>query len=415
MSYIETIENIKKEHGEDVSEWTKETLSNMAVAESKLHAYDNAHMYYLLAGDKNKATEMLNQIPETELESNYRDHISPSVKIMHLKGRRGVIAKEDLHIGHVICKMPLYLCKSGTKQELVEHISKKSIYSESLPTDDIFPALWDLSVRDQISVSPLRLVLEEKIQMFEKEDTGVPHYKYLRSLVGSRCFSDDKNDYIVPFADMLNHSNKPNVDWTFEKDYFIMKTTSEVKAHEELFDYYGPKSNYESFIHYGFVQPNNTKLDVVRLVGELPEKVAKHRLDARYFQRAFEFELRGSYMEGTVEIFSFLRYVRSNEKRCPETLKGYYHPPVSKENELWVCKMLFNMLQKETHRRVEETAYGVSNPLAIALLQSELNVLIYWGEVLKLSIHIMEKGDRKSLKKSKNDYIVKVIKKYKYY
>lgn len=415
MSYIETIEHIKQEHGDDVTKWTQETLSKMAMAEFHLHAYENAHMYYTLAGDQKRATEMLGEIPSTELEDKYHDHISPNVKVMKIKGRRGVIAVQNISEGSIICKIPLYLCKCGTKPELVEYISKKSIYSKSLPMEDTFPVLWDLSVRDQISVSPLRLVLEEKIQEFDKENTGISNYKYLRSLVGSRCFSNDNHDYMVPFADMLNHSNKPNVDWSFEKDFFIMKTTKDVKAHEELFDYYGPKSNYESFLHYGFVQPNNTKLDVIRLIGVLPDKIAKHRLDARYFQKAFEFELRGSYMEGTVEIFSFLRYIRSNEKRCPETLKNYLHLPISKTNELWVCKMLFNMLQKETHRRIEKTAYGVTDPLAIALLQSEFNVLLHWGEILKLSIHIMETGDRKALKKSKNDYIVKIIKKYKYY
>lgn len=414
MSYIETIETIKKDHGEDMSQWSKATLNRMAFAEMKLHSYANAYMYYVLAGNE-EANKALEHIPLTELEENYAEHISQDVRIISFKGRRGVLAKRDLPMGHVVCEIPLYLCTTGTKEELTKYISTSNIYSRSLPEHDTFPVTWDVSTCDQIAVSPLRIALEEKIHMLKKEDIGIPKYLYLRSLVGSRCFAHKDKEYMVPFADMLNHSNTPNVDWTFEKHSFKMVTISPVKAHTELFDYYGPKSNYESFLHYGFVQPNNTSLDVIRLVGELPEKVAKHRLDARYFQRAFEFELRGSYMEGTVEIFSFLRYVRSNEKKCPETLKGYFHPPISKENELWVCKMLFNMLQKETHRRVESTAYGITNTLAIALLQSELNVLVHWGEILRLAIHIMEKGDKKALKKSKHDYIVKVIKKYKYY
>ena len=56
--------------------------------------------------------------------------------------------------------------------------------------------------------------------------------------------------------------------------------------------------------------------------------------------QSFEFELMGSYLANTVEIFSFLRYVRSNEKKCPETLNQYIKQPVDKDNELWCCKML---------------------------------------------------------------------------
>ena len=115
-------------------------------------------------------------------------------------------------------------------------------------------------------------------------------------------------------------------------------------------------------------------------------------------------------MEGTVEIFSFLRYIRSNEKKCPETLNQYIRKPLNKDNELWCCKMLFNWLQGEVKRRVDKSAYGIEDPLVVKLLQTEMCVLVHWGETLRLAIDILE-GNRKAAKKSKNDYIVKVIKK----
>ena len=71
--------------------------------------------------------------------------------------------------------------------------------------------------------------------------------------------------------------------------------------------------------------------------------------------------------------------------------------------------MLFNILQKEVHRRVNKTAIGVEEPLAILLLQSEMAVLVHWGETLTEAIQILE--GKKKAKKSTNDYIVKVIKK----
>ena len=411
-NYIEAIEALKEENGDNMDTWTKNALCNMALAEYKLNAYESAYTYYLLAENYKEASNVLSKIRPSEIEREYSEHIAKEVKIMKVNGLRGVQAIADLPMNFVVFKIPLSKCITGTKKEMTDEILKSTVYSHSLPKKDVFPVCWDSTTCDQIGISPLRLVLESKIHDLKKEcKTDDPKYLYHRSLVSSRCFADPKNDkeYLVPFADMLNHSNDPNVEWEFREGYFIMTTIHPVKKHTQLCDYYGPKSNYESFLHYGFVQANNTPLDVVRMIGELPD-TAKSRLDPRYFQQAFEFELRGSYMEGTVEIFSFLRYVRSNEKKCPETLKGYFHKPISIENELWVCKMLYNMLQKETYRRVSKSAYGIEETLAIELLQSEMGVLVHWGGVLTDAIKILE-GNKKLAKKSKNDYIVKIIKK----
>lgn len=396
--------------------WTTDTLNNMALGQLKLEFYTSAYTYYMLANNKEEAAKLFPKIKMTELEQEYKEHISPNVKIMTVKGRRGVFATKDIEIGHIICNIPLYLCEAGSKKDLTKYAAKNNIYSRSLPSD-IMPSEWSPSKCDQIGVSPMRLILENRIMKLKEEgkDTDLDDYLHYRALVGGRNFSDGSVDHLVPFADMLNHSNKPNVEWSFKGDYFIMEATEKIKAHEELFDYYGPKSNYETFLYYGFVQPNNTKMDVVRVIGELPNSIGKARLDPRYFQNAFEFELRGEYMEGTVEVFSFLRYVRSGDKKCPETLKGFIKRPVNKENEIWVCKMLYNMLQQEVHRRVEETRFGVEEPLAVALLQSEMRVLVHWGEVLMEALNIMTNNNVKACKKSTNDYIVKVIKKYKYF
>jgi len=414
-NYLEAIESIKEESGPTPDKWTEETLNRMALSQAKLHFYSSAYSYYILANNKRKALEVSKKIPMEMVEQRLEDYIfSGYVKIMRVHGRRGVFALKDLPINAVVCKIPLYLCTSGSKKELTEYLSENNVLSESMPKADTFPVTWSPSTCDQIGISPMRIILEQQIQEFKKEEreSHVDNYLYLRSLVASRCFADGDTEYMVPFADMLNHSNDPNVEWEFKDDHFIMRTMCPVKVTDELFDFYGPKSNYEAFLHYGFIPLNNTKLDVVRLIGDLPAG-AKNRLDPRYFQTSFEFELRGSYMEGTVEVFSFLRYIRSNDKKCPETLKGFLKKPVSKENELWVCKMLFNILQKEVHRRVEKTAIGVEEPLAISLLQSEMAVLVHWGETLQEAIQIMQ--GKKKVKKSTNDYIVKVVKAMGYY
>lgn len=413
-NYLEAIESIKEESGPTLDKWTEDTLNRMALSQAKLHFYSSAYSYYILAHNKRKALEVSKKIPMEMIEQRLGDYLHRYVKIMRVHGRRGVFALKDLPINAVVCKIPLYLCKSGSKKELAEYLSENNVLSESMPRADTFPVTWSPSTCDQIGVSPMRIILEQQIQEFKKEEreSHVDNYLYLRSLVASRCFADGDTEYMVPFADMLNHSNDPNVEWEFKDGHFIMRTMCPVKSTDELFDFYGPKSNYEAFLHYGFIPLNNTKLDVVRLIGDLPAG-AKNRLDPRYFHTSFEFEMRGSYMEGTVEVFSFLRYIRSNDKKCPETLKGFLKNPVSKENELWTCKMLFNILQKEVHRRVEKTAIGVEEALAISLLQSEMAVLVHWGETLQEAIQIME--GKKKVKKSTNDYIVKVVKAMGYY
>ena len=397
--YIQALKLLK-----DLDTSTLEDLELMALAECRLHNFQAAYGYYLLANNTKKARNMRELVAISELEQLHKDRIK-KCRILRVKGRRGVFATDNIKMGEEIFKISLDKCVKGSLKELAEHLNKDTVYKRSLPKQE-FPVQWSDSLRDQINVSPLRIALEHKIKIYEEEKIDFNH----RSLVGSRNFANGKETYLIPFADMLNHSKDANIDWKFTDTEFIMSATENILEHEELFDSYGPKSNYETFLHYGFVEPNR-ELNVVRVIAKLPAKVFQTRIDPRFFQQDFEFELLGQYKEGTVEIFSFLRYIRSNEKKCPETIKNYLKKPVSRENELWCCKMLFNILQKDVKRRVDASAFGVTEPLAISLLQTEMDVLVYWGETLMEAIQILEKNDKKLAKKSKRDYIVRVIKK----
>jgi len=397
--YIQALKMLK-----DLDTSTLEDLELMGLAECRLHNFQAAYGYYLLANNTKKARNMRELVAISELEQLHKDRIK-KCRILRVKGRRGVFATDNIKMGEEIFKISLDKCVKGSLKELAEHLNKDTVYKRSLPKQE-FPVQWSDSLRDQINVSPLRIALEHKIKIYEEEKIDFNH----RSLVGSRNFANGKDTYLIPFADMLNHSKDANIDWKFTDTEFIMSATENILEHEELFDSYGPKSNYETFLHYGFVEPNR-ELNVVRVIAKLPAKVFQTRIDPRFFQQDFEFELLGQYKEGTVEIFSFLRYIRSNEKKCPETIKNYLKKPVSRENELWCCKMLFNILQKDVKRRVDASAFGVTEPLAISLLQTEMDVLVYWGETLMEAIQILEKNDKKLAKKSKRDYIVRVIKK----
>ncbi len=76
-----------------------------------------------------------------------------------------------------------------------------------------------------------------------------------RLLVGSRGFTLDKDTILlVPYADMMNHSASPNVDWKYtKKKEFVMRALKVVKKGDQLFDTYGTKTNYENLLFYGMV------------------------------------------------------------------------------------------------------------------------------------------------------------------
>lgn len=396
--YIEAVEILRKN-----DDWTEQTLNTMAQSHEKLHRYETAFMYYLLAKNTEDAERVIMNHPKQEIEEEYSEYINPKCRLLRVKDRRGVFAMDYIESGEVLLNIPLGKCKKGTQEELAKYMKEDTVYSRSMPVEK-FPVEWSEDVKDELNVSPMRLILERRINQLPKDTL------HNLSLVCSRNFANGADEYLIPFADMFNHSMNHNVDWKFTDSHFVMTASTSIKPHEECFDCYGSKSNYELFLHYGFVLPDNTDIDTVRIISDIPEDIYKKRVDPRYFERSFEFELTGSYMEGTVEIFSFLRYLRSSSRKCPETLKQFIQKPINKENELWVCKMLFNWLQTDVKRRVKDSAYGVETPLAISLLQSEMSVLIRWGETLKLAIDILN-GNRKAAKKSKNDYIVKVIKK----
>ena len=64
---------------------------------------------------------------------------------------------------------------------------------------------------------------------------------------------------MIPYADLLNHSNCPNTEWYFddESDCFIVRSTTPILAGEEIFDTYGNKSNDILYMYYGFTISDN--------------------------------------------------------------------------------------------------------------------------------------------------------------
>jgi hypothetical protein len=159
--YIEAVECIKEESGPTIEKWPDTALNMMALSEANLHNYRSAYTYYILANNKKEASKLFEKIPTTELEEKYAEYISDDVKIIKVKGRRGVFVTNDLPNYHQVCRIPLHLCTEGTKKELTEYISENNVHSRSMPKHHVMPVMWDPPTCDQIGVSPLRLVLEQ--------------------------------------------------------------------------------------------------------------------------------------------------------------------------------------------------------------------------------------------------------------
>jgi hypothetical protein len=64
---------------------------------------------------------------------------------------------------------------------------------------------------------------------------------------------------MVPYADLFNHSDKPNTTWFFDdtKKAFIVMATLDIPKNREIYDSYGNKTNVELVMYYGFSIKNN--------------------------------------------------------------------------------------------------------------------------------------------------------------
>lgn len=104
-----------------------------------------------------------------------------------------------------------------------------------------------------------KLLLEEHIDYA----SFFPIFLKFRILVCSRIFGYMKNgkeeNGMVPYADLLNHSQNPNTTWYFNdnNNCFEVIATKNIKHNTEIFDSYGDKENVNLIMYYGFSIKNN--------------------------------------------------------------------------------------------------------------------------------------------------------------
>ena len=104
---------------------------------------------------------------------------------------------------------------------------------------------------------------------FQSEETEqlLPFSNYLWacSIISSRAFpssligNDEVNSHpiLFPGVDTLNHSPPSKMLWLKEADRLTLITEQPISAGKQCFNNYGPKSNEELLLGYGFVIPDN--------------------------------------------------------------------------------------------------------------------------------------------------------------
>ncbi|KAK5118856.1 hypothetical protein LTR62_000065 [Meristemomyces frigidus] len=62
---------------------------------------------------------------------------------------------------------------------------------------------------------------------------------------------------LFPVQDIGNHRNEARVDWSYDPGRFGITINDDIAVGEEVFNNYGPKTNDELFLGYGFCIPDN--------------------------------------------------------------------------------------------------------------------------------------------------------------
>lgn len=361
------------------------------------------------------------------LQERYQEYIHGCKIGLIGPNNRGVFATKDLKSNSLLFKLPMENTYQGTHLQLVYRLlSLDNDYTRALPTNlTDFPVFWTpgevVSLDNGSALAPM--IASRKEKLLAEDVKKNPLFLYYRTLVGSRAFTIDRGNKdklaLVPFADMLNHSNHGvNVDWKVCDDHFVLKTTTDVKEGEQLFDSYGTKTNYENILFYGFTLPSSENLanDVTYEIFDVPTQLKKN-LNYQYFSDSIEFELCGSYSRGTLEIFSLARFLtcsNADESECPQTLNGFTCSVISRENEKIVCTVL-SAAFKTIYTRKVKTLRFVKAKKVSDFVDSEVNVLLHWVSILDNAVEILsvkkQKEAKKLVDKHTGDYYNQVVRK----
>tara|TARA_B100001059_G_C17830551_1_gene584371 strand:- start:1918 stop:3411 length:1494 start_codon:yes stop_codon:yes gene_type:complete len=150
-------------------------------------------------------------------------------------------------------------------------------YLVSLPSDySYMSAFWGAREFEQLRGSHIVQQVRKRQQLIADEyaflTTHAPdfvtqcsseRYAHFRTMVSSRNFTFERHGQrqraLVPLADFVNHSAKPNTEWLFDDaaECFCVRARDDIHVGDTLCDSYGPRNNATLMSVYGFALPDN--------------------------------------------------------------------------------------------------------------------------------------------------------------
>ena len=274
------------------------------------------------------------------------------IEMKSVNGLRGIWSTQSINKNDILVAIPekYMIVGSSCKDVAMKLLERPTCpvlqwWYDNVPSTDTFPIHWE-------HVNERFKPLVEKRKQQLKDECDLPGYNHWRTIVGSRNFNcgAGRETCIVPIADLFNHSETPNTKWFFKDKTFFIIATTHIGKYEEIFDTYGPKSNYYNMLYYNFV-PKGCECET-RLCG---------------FRITKEYE--------TMELF--FKLLRNNHTEAESV--GHIKDAL-----------------QELHDSITD------DPL------QELNVVNYWLDTMKAAEKIIKK--KKGWKKyKKNKYLYKVL------
>ena len=235
------------------------------------------------------------------------------------------------------------------------HENKFEPYYKILPTNfDNFPIFWSKEDKKYLENSYLleEVAIRKKILMKDYQKLceiisdfsskcSLQKFLQIRTLVGSRNFGlwidGKKQTTLVPLGDMLNHSDKPDVKWGFEKDAFVMNSVHSLKS-QEITDSYGIKCNRSYILFYGFTLVDNNKcrntvfIELNQSSSTYNIQTMRDQLTSKEFSRNISSDFNTLNFR---QMMTFLRISNANEMELKAFLQNrqLMQNPYSQRNE----------------------------------------------------------------------------------
>ena len=277
-------------------------------------------------------------------------------------------------------------------------------YFDTLPeTLDHIPIFWEKELnylkgsflfervkeRNKIIYEEFKIL---KNQIPDFDEFSFYEYQRMRSIVSSRNFKltidNEVVSAMVPFADMLNHSNTCQTKWSFNNKLqsYEMVAKSLIKTGDEIMDSYGIKTMNSYFMFYGFVLPDS---------------------EARVYIKTNDFS---GYIINDINDISFQRLLNSYKRKLGLDSCKFKKMECEFKIMQYILKLLIHIKKKYPHTKnyynKNKTKGSQNKKNAYTLLAAELDIIESLIEKVSIIIKYLNRKEVDFKYKDVESYIV---------